>query len=109
MTAPCTARNERQRKGKQKKMTQDKEVPFIAIQVLLESTQWGAAYGQVCECYPDLALMVVKYRQRVESHMLERIRASLQARAQGCNVGGDIEVMNIVDAIVKKEAATIKP
>lgn len=35
--------------------------------------------------------------------MLQRIRASLQARLEGRNEGGDSEVMRLVDEIVAKE------
>lgn len=35
--------------------------------------------------------------------MLDRIRGTLQARAEGRNEGGDIEVMKAVDAIVARE------
>jgi hypothetical protein len=38
-----------------------------------------------------------------EADMLKRIRQSLQARLDGRNEGGDIEVMRLVDEIVKKE------
>lgn len=37
------------------------------------------------------------------STILDRIRQSLQARLEGRNEGGDIEVMRLVDEIVKKE------
>lgn len=35
--------------------------------------------------------------------MLERVRQSLQARLEGRNEGGDVEVMRLVDEIVEKE------
>lgn len=44
------------------------------------------------------------------NEMLDSIRATLWARAEGSNIGGDIEVMKAVDAILTKtlrEAAKI--
>jgi hypothetical protein len=38
--------------------------------------------------------------------MLDRIRQSLQARLEGRNEGGDIEVMRLVDEIVEAEIAS---
>lgn len=38
--------------------------------------------------------------------MLDRVRASLKARAEGRNEGGDILVMEYVDQIVKREKIT---
>ena len=37
------------------------------------------------------------------TEMLLRIRASLQARLDGVNLGGDSEVMRLVDELIKKE------
>lgn len=42
-------------------------------------------------------------------HLLASIRASLWARAEGRNEGGDIEIMRAVDAIVKREGSASRP
>jgi hypothetical protein len=39
--------------------------------------------------------------QESEGYVIERVRASLQARLEGRNEGGDIEIMRLVDEIVK--------
>jgi hypothetical protein len=39
--------------------------------------------------------------------MLNSVRSTLWARAEGRNEGGDIEVMKAVDAIVKRESRVV--
>lgn len=39
--------------------------------------------------------------------MLDRVRSSLRSRAEGINMGGDIEVMEAVDKIVKRETSEL--
>lgn len=41
------------------------------------------------------------------NEMLDRVRSFLQARAEGINMGGDIEVMKAVDKIVQNEACAV--
>jgi hypothetical protein len=44
-----------------------------------------------------------QFIEQGRNEMLEQIRATLKSRAEGFNTGGDIEVMQFVDAIVKRE------
>jgi hypothetical protein len=56
----------------------------------------------------DAQKIVAAYAASETAQMLLRIRASLKARAEGRNEGGDIEVMEAVDAIVASETAALR-
>ena len=38
---------------------------LTALNIMLTATQWGAAYGSVCEDYPELLKLVTDYGNRV--------------------------------------------
>lgn len=52
---------------------------------------------------------VFKERDLAWTRGVISVRASLQARLEGRNEGGDTEVMRLVDEIVKKEAVLHMP
>lgn len=68
---------------------------------------WEDAIKDVVKRSASLQQEVERLRGGDANQMLIRIRASLKARLDGRNEGGDTEVMELVDAIVKKAQSAV--
>jgi hypothetical protein len=77
-----------------------------------ECDMCNLAAGELCDMCADwVARHAPNMKPETEwssdaSMLVGRIRESLQARLEGRNEGGDIEVMRLVDEIVEKEGSS---
>jgi hypothetical protein len=71
----------------------------------------GVDDGRVSKWLEDVVRPHIKRLSDAASEstqMLLRIRSTLKSRVEGVNSGGDIEIMESVDAIITSETATLR-